>query len=193
MTETPVEEQVTLREERAHVERRPANRPATEADMAAFKEGTIEVVERTEEPVVSKQARVVEEVVVGKTARERTETIRDTVRHTEVEVDQADRRDRGDVDYDAGYRTHFASAYAGSRANFDDYLPAYLYGHRLSADERYRCRDWASIEADARRNWEADSPGRPWDQFKDAVRRGWQRTGDVVERAMPGDSDRDGR
>jgi uncharacterized protein (TIGR02271 family) len=193
MTETPVEEQVTLHEERAHVERRPANRPASEADMAAFKEGTIEVRERTEEPVVSKQARVVEEVVVGKQARERTETIRDTVRHTEVDVDQADRRDAGAIDYDADYRTHFATAYAGSRGNFDDYLPAYRYGHRLSTDERYQGRDWASIEADARRGWETDSPGRSWDDFKAAVRRGWQRTGDAVERAMPGDSDRDGR
>ena len=40
--------------------------------------------------MVNKQARVVEEVVVGKEATERTETVRDTVRRTDVEVEQLD-------------------------------------------------------------------------------------------------------
>ena len=86
--EKPVEEQVRLREERVRVERRPVNRPVTEADLAAFREGTIEITERAEVPVVDKQARVVEEVAVGKEVGERTETVRDTVRRTEVEVDE---------------------------------------------------------------------------------------------------------
>jgi len=86
--ERPVEEQVTLREERAQVERHAVNRPATEADLSnAFKEGTIEVKETAEQPVVSKTAHVVEEVQVGKEVSERTETVRDTVRKTEVEVE----------------------------------------------------------------------------------------------------------
>jgi stress response protein YsnF len=46
----------------------------TDADMAAFQEGTLEVTEMAEEPVVAKQARVVEEVIVGKEATERTDT-----------------------------------------------------------------------------------------------------------------------
>jgi len=58
--------------------------------LGAFKEGTIEVIGTVEEPVVSKQARVVEEVVVGKDVQERTETIRDTVRRTDVDVEQLD-------------------------------------------------------------------------------------------------------
>ena len=52
----------------------------------AFHEGTIEVTETSEVPVISKEARVVEEVVVGKTATDRTETARDTVRRTDVDV-----------------------------------------------------------------------------------------------------------
>ena len=40
-----------------------------------------------EEPVVTKIAVVREEVIVRKTMQERTETIRDTVRQTEVEVE----------------------------------------------------------------------------------------------------------
>ena len=88
MTETPVEEQVTLRDESAEIERKQVDRPATEADMqAAFKDTDFEIRETTEEPVVSKSARVVEEVSVGKKASERTETVRDTVRSTQVDVE----------------------------------------------------------------------------------------------------------
>jgi uncharacterized protein (TIGR02271 family) len=85
--ETPVEEQVQLREERAHVERRAVDRPASEADFNQMRDGTIEVRETIEEPVVAKQARVVEEVEIAKDVRERTATVRDTVRRTEVEVE----------------------------------------------------------------------------------------------------------
>nr|WP_315975123.1 DUF2382 domain-containing protein [Microvirga sp. HBU65207] len=87
--ERPVQEQVTLREERVNVERRPAS-GATQAGAIAgdpFQERTIEVEERAEEAVVSKEARVVEEVVVRKEAEQRTETISDTVRKTEVDVE----------------------------------------------------------------------------------------------------------
>jgi len=88
MTEKPVEEQVQLRQEHVSVERRPVNRALSGAVRDAFKEGTIELTETSEEAVVSKQARVVEEVVVRKDAQERTETVRDTVRRTDVEVEK---------------------------------------------------------------------------------------------------------
>lgn len=86
--EKPVSEIVKLREEHATVERRPVDRAATEADFDNFKEGTIEVRETAEEAVVGKTARVVEEVVVGKTATQRSETVSDTVRRTDVEVER---------------------------------------------------------------------------------------------------------
>jgi len=86
--ETPVEEQVTLREERVHVDRRPVDRPASDADFDRVQEGAVEVRERREEAVVDKQARVVEEVVINRDVEERTETIRDTVRRTDVDVDE---------------------------------------------------------------------------------------------------------
>ena len=88
VSETPVSQVVNLREEHATIERRPVDRPATEADFANFREGTVEVRETAEEPVVAKTARVVEEVVVGKTATERSETITDTVRSTDVDVEE---------------------------------------------------------------------------------------------------------
>lgn len=98
MTERPVEESVTLREETVHVDRRPVNRAVSEADMAAVRGGAIEVTETDEEAVVSKQAHVVEEVIINKQVTEREETIRDTVRRTDVEVEELDtdtKRSRG--------------------------------------------------------------------------------------------------
>ncbi|KDR38082.1 YsnF/AvaK domain-containing protein [Caballeronia glathei] len=85
VTETPVSESVSLREEHATIERRAVDRPATAADI---KEGFVEIRETQEEPVIGKTARVVEEVVVGKEASNRTETVHDTVRGTEVEVER---------------------------------------------------------------------------------------------------------
>jgi uncharacterized protein (TIGR02271 family) len=86
VVETPVEEQVTLREERVAVERRLVDRALGDAEQA-FQERTIEAEERGEEAVVSKEARVTEEVVIRKEAEQRTETVSDTVRQTEVEVE----------------------------------------------------------------------------------------------------------
>jgi uncharacterized protein (TIGR02271 family) len=97
IVERPVREELRLREERVNVERRPADRPATEADLGRVREGTFEVTERAEQPVVNKEVRVVEEVAIGKEVSERTETVSDTVRKTEVDVQQVegDKKTRG--------------------------------------------------------------------------------------------------
>lgn len=93
VTEQPVEEQINLREERVNVERRPVDRPVTDADARdAFRERTIEATETAEEPIVVKDARVVEEVRVNKEVDERTETVRDTVRRTDVDVQKVEGR-----------------------------------------------------------------------------------------------------
>jgi len=93
VVETPVEETVKLRDETVHVERRPVNRDVTDIPADAFRERTIEVTETDEEAVVAKTARVVEEVVVRKDVTEEARTVRDTVRRTEVEIED----DRTDV------------------------------------------------------------------------------------------------
>jgi stress response protein YsnF len=46
------------------------------------------MTETAEEAVVTKEARIKEELVVSKTATEHTEQVHDTVRHTEVDVDE---------------------------------------------------------------------------------------------------------
>lgn len=95
--ETPVHEQVNLREEHVSVERRPVNetlsRDGMDGDM--LRERNIEMTETAEVPVVGKEARVTEELVVRKTADQHTEEVDDTVRRTEVEVDEATGENRG--------------------------------------------------------------------------------------------------
>jgi uncharacterized protein (TIGR02271 family) len=86
IVEEPVHEAVRLREEHVDIERRPVNQPAA-GDPAAMQERTVELQETAEEAVVAKEPVVTEEVRIGKRADERVERIDDTVRRTEVEVD----------------------------------------------------------------------------------------------------------
>ncbi|MFC3631441.1 DUF2382 domain-containing protein [Paracoccus angustae] len=83
--EEPVNESVELREERVEIERRPVDRPAV-ADRD-YLDRTLEAEEYREEAVVQKEARVVEEIGLRKTSDTHTETVSDTVRRTEVEVE----------------------------------------------------------------------------------------------------------
>jgi uncharacterized protein (TIGR02271 family) len=92
--EEPVSETVELREDRVELERRPVDRAAGAGDRA-FEDRAVEAETHREEAVVSKDARVVEEIGLRKTSDTRQETVSDTVRHTEVEVeDDADKRSR---------------------------------------------------------------------------------------------------
>ena len=96
--ETPVSEQVSLREEHVSVERRPVNERVDQAELASgdmMRDRTIEMTETAEEAVVAKEARVTEEVVIRKTAENHVEQIDDTVRRTEVDVDNVRDTDRG--------------------------------------------------------------------------------------------------
>ena len=170
LVETPVNEQVTLREEHANVERRPVERTATEADLAAFKEEVIEVRETAEKAVVSKNARVVEEVVVGKTATTSTQQVSDTVRNTVVEVER-EGQDASAMDF----RSDFQTRYAGTNRSYDDVAPAYRYGATLAADQRYANRSWDDIESSARSDWETRYPNSTWEETKAAVRHGWEK------------------
>lgn len=85
VVETPVNEQVDLRNERVTIDRHPVDRAATAGD-ALFQDRTIEAEERAEEAVINKDVRVTEEVSLRKEAQNRTETVSDKVRHTEVDL-----------------------------------------------------------------------------------------------------------
>ena len=87
VVEMPAEQSINLREEHVVVDRHPVDRPATQADFDSQKDRTIELTETAEEAVVSKHAHVVEELVIGKASTEHVEHVHDTVRRTEVEVE----------------------------------------------------------------------------------------------------------
>ncbi|MHB8284743.1 MAG: YsnF/AvaK domain-containing protein, partial [Caulobacteraceae bacterium] len=92
VVETPVSEQVALREEHVGIQRRSVNEPIADVE-ALFQERTMELTETAEEAVIGKETHIVEEIVVHKEAAERVETVSDSVRHTEVEVEQIGRQE----------------------------------------------------------------------------------------------------
>jgi hypothetical protein len=142
-----------------------------------LKEGVIEMTETVEELVINKQARVVEEVVVHKEVKDHVETVRDTVRRTNVEVEQEPAPQASSLrsfdTYDAGFRTHFNTTFAHQQwATYDAYMPAYRYGYTLATDQKYSNRDWDMVESEARRDWEQRHAGS-WERFKAAIRHAW--------------------
>ena len=163
VTEKPVSEQVTLHEEHVDIQRTPVDRPAT---GDAFREGTIEMRETAEVAVVAKEARVVEEIALNKTATDRVETVSDTVRRTDFEVENLGATTTGTTDLDSGYRTHFQSL--GTGGNYERYAPAYQYGSQLAGNASDG-GDWATNESTYRTQWESSNPGT-WDEFKASVR-----------------------
>lgn len=203
ITERSVEEQVTLRDETIHVERRPASGDANIDATNLFKEQTFEVTETDEEAVVAKRARVIEEVVIRKDVTDRTETIRDTVRRQDVDVQDIGATTVSDTtttntltdnttvgsgvattdrtvgasgfeSYDADFRKHYQSSYANSGLDYNSYGPVYRYGYNLASDDRYNSSDWNTVETGARTRWEERNPGT-WDQFKDGIHYAWDR------------------
>ncbi|HEY7211165.1 MAG TPA: DUF2382 domain-containing protein [Bryobacteraceae bacterium] len=170
ITERPVEEEVRLREERVRVDRERVNRPANEADIRAGRDQVIEVPEYAEEPVIAKEARVVEQVRVSKDATERIERVNDTVRRSDVRVENLG---AGDADIDTEYRRHFAVTYPAG--DYEDYAPAYRYGADIANDERYRGREYNEIEPELRQDYGRRYPESAWERVKDAVRYGWDK------------------
>ena len=91
--EKPVEENVSLHSERVVLDRRPVTDGRVLAN-ADFTDKTISMTEMNEEAVVSKTARVVEEIGLRKEASDRVETVRDTLRKDDVEVEQVPTTER---------------------------------------------------------------------------------------------------
>ena len=185
VVERPVTESIELREEHVRVDRRPADRALSEAEMQGLRDQTIEVTETVEEPIVKKRSRVREEVVVGKETTSRTEKVTDNVRHTEVNVErmEADKMNRladadagsGSNDYRADFRRDWESRYASSGDAWETYQPAYDYGYRTASDPRYRGRDWSDVEDDLKTDYMRNNPNSTWDRMKGAVRYGWEK------------------
>ncbi len=175
VVEEPIEESVRLREEKVRVDRQPADRSANEAELRKGQDQVIEVKEYAEEPVVSKQARVVEDVRLNKDTTERTETVRDTVRRTEVEVENLGREKSGASDIDEDFRRDFASRYGATGQSYETYSPAYRYGYEMASDPRYEGQDFSKVESDLRADYGRRYPNSTWEKMKDSIRYGWDR------------------
>jgi uncharacterized protein (TIGR02271 family) len=169
VTEKPVSTDVSLRQENVTVERRAADRPVNATD-AAFREQDIELTEKSEQAVINKTARVVEEVVVGKDVTQQSQTVSDTVRRTDVRVE---RDDSGWQTYDTHFRSDYQTRYGSSGRSYDTYMPAYQYGYTLASDPNYSNQDWSAFESNARTQWESEHPDTLWDDIKDAARYAW--------------------
>ena len=91
------------------------------------------------------------------------------------------------------WRDNYSTRPYAAGASYDDYGPAYMYGVNAYAQNPERTFDEA--EPELSRDWEG-TRGRSsleWDNARHAARDAWQRLSDRVERAVPGDSDRDGK
>lgn len=77
-------------------------------------------------------------------------------------------------DFSRDFRGDFSTRFPSSGATFEQYSPAYRYGHALASDARYQAREWQQIEDEARQHWEERNPGT-WDEIKHAVRYAWDR------------------
>lgn len=175
-SERPVTERIGLRDETIRVDRRPVDRPATEADINRPGDREAVIREVDEEPVVGKRARVVEEVVVSKEAHERQETVRDTVRRRDVDVQPLQ---GGGPEtfarYENDFRGHFDQSFRSRGGAYEEYAPAYRFGGELAADKRFAGRDWTTIRSEARADWERRNPGSTWDRVENAVQYGWEK------------------
>lgn len=174
VVETPVEEDVVLREEHVRVDRERVNeRISPQAAEAAFVERTVELTEHQEEVVVSKEAHITERVRVGKEVEHHTEHVRETARRQKVDIEHLDEDfDRHEDDY----RSHYDTNYAQSGIAYDNYRSAYALGHTYGGNDRYRDRDFTASENDMKSHWERDH-GKvgPWQKVKDAVRHAFDR------------------
>ena len=187
MVETPVTESVTLREERANIERRPVDRPASEADLAGLRDESIEVRETAEKAVVNKTARVVEEVTVGKTATEHTEQVSDSVRKTVVDVQNDGKNSTtGTTGSTLGTARSAAGTTGSMMGTTADNMAA--TGTSADYDDDFRS-DWNTRYATTGGSYDDYAPayrygstlgadtrykGRSWDEVETSARSDWQ-------------------
>ena len=95
---------------------------------------------------------------------------------------------------EAYWRENYVSRpYVDKSYTYDDYGPAYMYG--VDNYSRYQGRKFEDVEAELGRDWQrAKGKSRlAWEDAKHATKDAFHRVSDTVERAVPGDSDRDGK
>ena len=95
---------------------------------------------------------------------------------------------------DAYWKENYASrSYVENGSTYDDYGPAYGYG--VNAFNSNPHRKFDDVEQEMSRDWgkSRGTSSLEWDRAKHASKDAWNRLSDKIERAVPGDSDRDGK
>lgn len=95
---------------------------------------------------------------------------------------------------DAYWRENYATRpYVTPGSSYDEYGPAYRYG--VDKYPAHAGRRFDEVENTLRDDWTKarGTSTLSWDQARNATRDSWDRLSDTIERAVPGDSDRDGK
>jgi uncharacterized protein (TIGR02271 family) len=172
VTAREVKQDVGLRDEALRVTRRPAGRAVT-ISPDLFKERSFEMVEVDEIAKVGKTARVVEEVSLGKDVAEKLQTITETLRRQDVQVEEVPSA-RAFKEYESDFRNFFSKNLTKSGVTYENLSPAFHYGYELATKEPFRSSPWPAVAADSRRIWEEKNPGT-WDQNEAVIKYAWER------------------
>ena len=131
------------------------------------------MVEMDEIAKVGKTARVVEEVSLGKEVVDKVQTIKETLRRQDVQIEEVPAV-RAFKEYDADFRTFYTKNLSKSGVAYEKLHPAFHYGYELATREPFRSSPWTAVEADSRRIWEEKNPGT-WDQNKAVIKYAWEK------------------
>jgi hypothetical protein len=95
---------------------------------------------------------------------------------------------------DTYWRENYSTRpYVAAGSGYDDYGPAYRYG--VESYGMHDGRSFDEVEPELSSGWDRarGTSGLDWNDAKHASRDAWQHISDAGERAVPGDSDGDGR
>ena len=172
VTEREVSQDVALRDETIRINRRPVNRQV-EIRPDLFQARSFEMVEMDEIAMVAKTARVVEEVSLGKEVVEKIETIKETLRRQDVEIEEFPAV-RTFAEYETDFRNFYTEKLADKGVTYDELKPAMNFGYGMATREPFRSAPWSAVETDARKIWEEKNPGT-WEQNKAVIHYAWEK------------------
>jgi hypothetical protein len=86
------------------------------------------------------------------------------------------------VELDEEYRHDFEFTLSNRGQQFEDFIPAYRFGHYVATSPRFPGQDWDTVAEYAREYWEERNPGT-WQQYYRAIRFGWENMRQPARRA----------
>jgi uncharacterized membrane protein len=78
----------------------------------------------------------------------------------------------GSASHEQKWRTHFQQT--NRQGHFEDYKPAYRYGHELNNRENFQNRNWLDMEREVQLDWEQRNPDYPYHDYREYIRSGWE-------------------